>query len=330
MGHEETRRSTEDPRSSTNDTQRPTSAGEEFERLVAVMRTLRSPEGCPWDREQTLRSLTHFVLEEAYEVVDAIERGETVALQEEIGDHIFEGVFLAQVAAEEGLFTVGDSLRTVVDKLNRRHPHVFQDDGRVHDAESKERAPSADAALQRWNALKAQERAASGQTHTTLGSMPRSLPSLLRAFKIGKRAAGAGFDWEKSEDVIAKIEEEVTELRATLTEAPQNRERAEEEMGDLLFAIANLSRKLDIEPEAALRRANDKFTRRFEQLERRVTDSGRRLENMTLAQMESEWQEVKRDEHNHDETHHEGTKFEPDKDTTDHEGPRRSTKRIKQ
>src|SRR5947209_4413090 len=121
-------------------------AGNEFDRLVAVMRVLRSPEGCPWDREQTLQSLTHFVLEEAYEVVDAIERGDAAALREEIGDHIFEGVFLAQVAEDDGLFTVGDALRTVCEKLVRRHPHVFQDDGRVHDRESKERAPSADAA----------------------------------------------------------------------------------------------------------------------------------------------------------------------------------------
>src|SRR3954447_1088789 len=119
-------------------------AGDEFRRLVQVMRTLRSPEGCPWDREQTLASLTHYVLEEAHEVVDAIERGDSAALQEEIGDHIFEGVFLAQVAAEEGKFTVADSLRTVSEKLVRRHPHVFQEDGRVHDAASKERAPSAD------------------------------------------------------------------------------------------------------------------------------------------------------------------------------------------
>src|SRR6476661_2122409 len=150
----------------------------EFERLVAIMRTLRSPEGCPWDREQTLESLTHYVIEEAHEVVDAIERRDTAALQEEIGDHIFEGVFLAQVAAEDGKFTVADSLRTVADKLVRRHPHVFQDDGQVHDAASKERAPSADAALQRWNSLKAQERSDTGKAHSTLGSVPKSLPSL--------------------------------------------------------------------------------------------------------------------------------------------------------
>src|SRR5687767_8417915 len=136
--------------------------GSAFEKLVEVMRTLRSPEGCPWDRDQTFESLTHYVLEEAHEVVDAIERHDTDALREEIGDHIFEGVFLAQIAAESGQFTIDDSLTTVVAKLRRRHPHVFQEDGRVHDATSKERAPSAEAALDRWNALKAEERAGTG------------------------------------------------------------------------------------------------------------------------------------------------------------------------
>jgi ATP diphosphatase len=267
--------------------------GEAFEKLVAVMRTLRSPEGCPWDREQTLESLTHYVLEEAHEVLDAIERGDMDALREEIGDHIFEGVFLAQLTAENGLFTVDDSLLTVVAKLVRRHPHVFREDGRVHDAESKQRAPSADAALDRWNAQKAQERADSGQRHTTLGTVPRSLPSLLRAYNIGKRVASVGFEWATAKDVIAKIEEEVAELRDTLDTEPDNAARAEEEMGDLLFAIANLSRRLGIEPEAALRKANEKFTKRFNQLEENFTASGRTLDAATLDEMETEWQRIK-------------------------------------
>jgi nucleoside triphosphate diphosphatase len=268
-------------------------AGTQFEKLVEVMRTLRSPEGCPWDREQTLDSLTPFVLEEAHEVIDAIERGDMAALKEEIGDHIFEGVFLAQVAADSGSFTIEDSLRAVVEKLVRRHPHVFREDGRVHDAESKERAPTADAALERWNSLKAQERAEAGQRHSTLGSVPKGLPSLLRAYKIGKRVASVGFDWSGPADVIGKIEEEVAELRETLESEPQNTVRAEEEMGDLLFAIANLSRKLGIEPEAALRRANDKFTRRFNQLEQHFSASGRSLEAVPLEDMEAEWQRIK-------------------------------------
>jgi ATP diphosphatase len=269
---------------------------DQFDKLVAVMRTLRSPEGCPWDREQTLESLTHFVLEEAYEVADAIERGDVEALKEEIGDHIFEGVFLAQVATESGHFTVEDSLRKVVEKLLRRHPHVFQEDGRVHDAESKERAPSAEAALSRWNSLKAQERVESGQTHSMLGSLPKSLPALLRAYQLGKRAASTGFDWSGPSDVIAKIEEEVAELREVLEKETRNPTRAEEEMGDLLFAIANLSRKLGVEPETALRHANEKFTRRFEQLEQRVGASGRKLDDMSLDEMEAVWRDVKTDE----------------------------------
>jgi MazG family protein len=267
--------------------------GSAFEQLVNLMRTLRSPDGCPWDREQTLESLTHYVLEEAHEVVDAIERDDMDALREEIGDHIFEGVFLAQVAAERELFTVDDALHTVVEKLHRRHPHVFQDDGRVHDAHSKQRAPSADAALERWNSLKAQERADAGQPHTTLGTVPKSLPSLLRAYKIGKRVAGVGFDWATTKDVVAKIEEEVAELRDTLDKEPANAARAEEEMGDLLFAIANLSRTLGIEPEAALRKANEKFTKRFTRMEENFRTSGRALEGCTLEEMEAEWQKIK-------------------------------------
>jgi ATP diphosphatase len=267
--------------------------GEAFEKLVAVMRTLRSPDGCPWDREQTLASLTHFVLEEAYEVVDAIERRDMDELRGEIGDHIFEAVFLAQIAAENGAFTVEDSLRAVVEKLVRRHPHVFQQDGRVHDAESKERAPSAEAALERWNALKARERAGSGQRHSTLGTVPKSLPALLRAYKIGKRAASVGFEWTTTADVVSKIEEEVAELRETLDKEPHDTARAEEEMGDLFFAIANLSRRLGIEPEAALRKANEKFTKRFNQMEEHFERNGRHLEGATLEEMETEWQKIK-------------------------------------
>jgi len=270
--------------------------GAQFEKLVAVMRTLRSPDGCPWDREQTLASLTPFVIEEAHEVVDAIERGDMAAVKEEIGDHIFEGVFLAQIAAEAGLFTVEDSLRTIVEKLLRRHPHVFQEDGRVHDGASKERAPSAEAALGRWNALKAQEHEGSGRQHSMLGSVPKGLPSLLRAHKIGTRVAGVGFEWATTTDVVAKIEEEVAELRETLEQEPENTKRSEEEMGDLLFAIANLSRRLGIEPEAALRKANDKFTRRFTQLEQNFRAEGRDLEGATLEEMDAEWQKIKVEE----------------------------------
>jgi len=271
----------------------PPTPAEEFARLVAIMSTLRSPEGCPWDREQTFASLGQFVLEEAYEVVDAIERNDLRALCEEIGDHIFEGVFLAQIAADDGRFTVADSLKSVSDKLVRRHPHVFREDGRVHDAESKERAPSADAALSKWDTQKAAEKGEAGQAASALGELPQGLPALLKAYKLGKRAAGVGFDWAKAADVVGKIEEEVAELRETLEQEPSNAARAEEEMGDLLFAIANLSRKLGIEPEAALRKANQKFVHRFGAMEAAVNSSQRRLDEMTLDELEAEWRRAK-------------------------------------
>jgi MazG family protein len=269
------------------------SSSPQFARLVDIMATLRAPEGCPWDREQTLASLAQFVLEEAYEVVDAIEREDLDALREEVGDHIFEGVFLAQVAKDMGAFTVEDALRTVSDKLVRRHPHVFQDNGQLHDAESRHRAPSADAALSRWDAQKAADRAAEGKAPTTLGGLPRSLPALLRAYKIGKRAAAANFDWQRPADVVEKIEEEVAELRQTLRDEPDNRARAEEEMGDLLFALANLARKLGIEPEAALRHANDKFTRRFEVMEAHLRDQGQRMTELSADQLDEAWHVAK-------------------------------------
>jgi MazG family protein len=265
----------------------------EFADLVRIMATLRSPEGCPWDRDQTFESLSQYVLEEAYEVVDAIERGDLHALREEIGDHIFEGVFLAQIAADQGAFTVADALRTVTEKLVRRHPHVFKPDGQVHDAVSRERAPTADAALARWDATKAQERAASGEAPSALAGLPASLPALLRAYKIGKRAASVGFDWTTARDVVEKIDEEVAELKEALAAEPQDQARAEEELGDLLFTIANLARQLGIEPEAALRTANEKFARRFVAMERAIAASGRTMNELPLDGLEAEWRRVK-------------------------------------
>jgi MazG family protein len=269
-------------------------AAEEFAWLVEVMATLRSPEGCPWDRAQTFASLGQFVLEEAYEVVDAIERGDREALKEEIGDHIFEGVFLARIAADEGAFDVADSLRTVTAKLVRRHPHVFTDEGRVHDAQSRERAPTAQAALDRWDAQKAEERSATGARTSVLDGVPRSLPALLRAYKLGKRAASVGFDWERASQVVGKVQEEIEELRTVLADdQPDHRSRMEEELGDVLFAVANLARKLGIEPESALRRANDKFMARFMTMEQRLTEAGLDMSQMSLDALEAEWTKVK-------------------------------------
>jgi ATP diphosphatase len=275
-----------------------------FADLVRIMATLRSPEGCPWDRDQTFESLSQYVLEEAYEVVDAIERGDLDALREEIGDHIFEGVFLAQIAADQGAFTVSDALRAVTDKLVRRHPHVFKPDGQVHDAVSRERAPSADAALARWDATKAQERAAAGETPSALAGLPRSLPALLRAYKIGKRAASVGFDWTEARDVVAKIDEEVAELKQALAAEPHDHARAEDELGDLLFTIANLARQLGIEPEAALRKANEKFAERFQAMERAIVSSGKQIDELSLEQLEQEWRSIKAETS----TNHDGTK----------------------
>jgi MazG family protein len=263
-------------------------AADRFARLVDVVAALRSPQGCPWDREQTLESLRPFVLEEAYEVLQAIDAGDRVGLGGEIGDLIFEGVLLAQLAAEAGTFTVADSLQAIVEKLLRRHPHVFG---------GAARARSSQEVLGRWEALKARERRDNGEPEKTiLGSVPTTLPALLRAYEMSSRAAAVNFDWERATDVIAKIEEEVAEVRAVVDQHGSDHARLEEEIGDLLFAIANLSRKLGIEPESALRRADDKFTRRFGELERRFKSRDRSLQECTLDEMESEWGRIKRDE----------------------------------
>jgi MazG family protein len=266
----------------------PATAAGEFSRLVEIMRLLRSPNGCPWDREQTLASLAPFVLEEAHEVVEAIERGDLGDLRGEIGDLIFEGVFLAQVCAEDGRFDVADSVRHAGDKLIRRHPHVFA--ATPHPGSPEVR--SAGEVVEQWEAIKARERAdAVASTAGALDGIPRALPSLLAAHEIGTRAAAVGFDWEAATDVLAKIEEEVAELRRALTEDPP--ERAVEEMGDLLFALANLSRKLGIEPEAALRAANRKFMTRFRAVEETVERAGARMQDLPLDELERIWQQVK-------------------------------------
>ena len=264
--------------------------GAKFERLVEIMRVLRAPDGCPWDREQTPASLRPFVLEETYEVLEAIERDAPADLRDELGDYLFEAVFLAQMSAEAGQFTIGDSIDAICDKLVRRHPHVFarQPD---HDGMTSGRV------LERWEQIKAQEREAAGKPpkqRTTLSGVPKSLPGLLRAYEISDRAARVGFDWQRAADVLGKIEEEVAEVRVEVESgATGDLSRAEEEMGDLLFAIANLSRKLGIEPEAALRRANEKFTTRFDALEHAFAAAGRLLSEATLEEMEAQWQRVK-------------------------------------
>ena len=267
-------------------------AGARFDRLVQVMRTLRSPHGCPWDREQTLRSLRPYVLEETYELLDALDRGDLDGLREELGDFLYEAVFLAQIAEEEGHFAISDAVQGITDKLIRRHPHVFTPDGRPL-AEAHERM-TADDVVQKWEDLKAGERKAAGSADkTVLSGVPRTLPSLLRAYELSSRAAAVGFDWSTPGDVIEKIEEEVAELKAAAREE-RDATRVEEELGDALFALTNLARTLGVEPEAALRIANDKFQRRFEGMERAVMAQGQRLQALSLAEMEALWQEEKR------------------------------------
>jgi MazG family protein len=249
------------------------------------MARLRGPQGCPWDREQTVESLRAFVLEETHEVLDAIDRGDTDALRGEIGDLIFEGVFLAQVCADAGQFTVADSLRAITAKLIRRHPHIFDPTGRPLETPGQ--------VHQQWEQIKAKEQADAGERRAILRGLPPSLPSLLRAYEIGTRVAAVGFDWARTDDVVDKIEEEVAELRGALAESAARRE---EEMGDLLFAIANLARKLGIDPESALRKSNEKFTRRFTALEERLHAKGRSVHDAGLEEMGEEWAAVKQHE----------------------------------
>ena len=258
-------------------------AGGEFQTLVDIMARLRGPGGCPWDREQTIESLRGFVLEETYEVLDAIDRSDHDALCGEIGDLLFEGVFLAQVEADAGRFSVADSLRAISEKLIRRHPHIFDTTA------SHVRTPGQ--VVEQWEQIKAREQKDAGERRSLLKGVPKSLPSLLRAHEIGTRVAAVGFDWPRATDVLEKIEEEVAELRRAVQ--GEARDRAEEEMGDLLFSIANLARKLGIESESALRKANEKFSARFESLEHAFEARGQSIHDATLEEMEAEWGAVK-------------------------------------
>jgi len=257
-------------------------AGEAFQELVDTMARLRGPGGCPWDREQTIESLRGFLLEETYEVLDAIDRRDHDGLKGEIGDLLFEGVFLAQIEHDEARFSVTDSLKHITAKLIRRHPHVFGNAAGV---------TTPGAVVEQWEQIKSREQEGKGEKRALLAGVPKAMPALARANEISTRVAAVGFEWTRAEDVILKIEEEVAELReAALHETP---ERAEEEMGDLLFSISNLARKMGIEAESALRKANDKFTKRFTALEEVFETRGRSIHDATLDEMEAVWHEVK-------------------------------------
>jgi MazG family protein len=220
-------------------------------------------------------------------VLDAIDRADHDALRGEIGDLLFEGVFLAQLEADEGRFTVSDSLREVTTKLVRRHPHVF---GATKGVTTPGRV-TAGKVMEQWEQIKSRERKHAGEPRSVLRGMPKALPSLLSAHEISTRAAAVGFDWAKATDVVAKIEEEVAELKQAVE--GEGAARIEEEMGDLLFAMANLARKLGIEAESALRKANQKFAGRFQEMERRLDEAGRSVHDASLEEMEAIWQRVK-------------------------------------
>jgi len=273
---------------------RPSSAAaaRAFARLVDVMATLRSPNGCPWDREQTNATLRPFLLEETYEALDALDRGDLDALKGELGDVLFQCVFQSQMATEAGRFDIVDVIHAVTAKLVRRHPHVFTAAGRPLSAAQRRaaRAKTSTAVLEQWEQVKAREQAAAGEKRRLLSGVPRALPALLRAHEIGTRVAAVGFDWTRPDEVMDKIDEEVRELREALAEHPA---RAAEELGDLLFSIANLARHLGVEPESALREANDKFTDRFDRLEAHFEGGGRAVHGATAGELNEAWENVK-------------------------------------
>ena len=262
------------------------SAGDRFDRLIEIIRTLRSPKGCAWDREQTLASLRPYVLEEAYEVVEAMSLNDPAALCEELGDLLLEVVFVAQVCTEADQLTIVDATNAIIEKLIRRHPHVFGDPklGTVRELSPTE-------VSEQWDRIKTEERGGSVEPTTLLDGIPKALPSLLRASRIGNRTARVGFDWKTANAVLDKVNEEMAELDHAITS--EDRTHIEEELGDLLFTVANLARKLKVDPESALHSANQKFIRRFRAVEQQLAKRQCTLEAATTDDLEQEWKAVK-------------------------------------
>jgi tetrapyrrole methylase family protein / MazG family protein len=250
-----------------------------FDDLVQLMTRLRGPDGCPWDRKQTLPDLKPYVIEEAYEVVDAIDRNDRQALLEEVGDPLLEAVFIAEITREEGSFDVYDSITAIHDKLVRRHPHVFGDVV----------AGDAEQVLVNWEKLKSEERKA--ENKSVLSGVPRSMPALLKAARLTEKAARVGFDWRRTDDVFDKLDEEIGELREAVDSGETK--KIEDELGDLLFTIANIARKVNVNPEEALQSTNRKFMSRFESMESRVHERGQNLDQLSLEEMDQLWDEAK-------------------------------------
>jgi MazG family protein len=253
-----------------------------IDRLLAIMARLRDPQdGCPWDLEQTFETIAPYTIEEAYEVADAIERGDPEDLKDELGDLLLQVVFHARMAEEAGAFGFEDVAGAISEKMVRRHPHVFGDQTYASQADQKVG----------WETLKAQERARKGARESLLDDVPVGLPALTRAVKLSKRAAGVGFVWPSVKEVVEKLHEEVGELVAEVNAG--DLERARQELGDVLFVVANLARTLDVDPEDALRYTNAKFVRRFRYIEQQLAVRGRTPEQSDLAEMDALWDEVK-------------------------------------
>lgn len=261
-----------------------------FNELVAVMERLRAPGGCPWDREQTYASLAQYLLEECYETFDAIQEtdatGDTKNLREELGDVLLQVVFHSTIAAERGDFTIDEVVKGVTEKLILRHPHVFGED---------ELATAADV-LNNWDKLKAHEREKSGKAakekDSILDDVPVHFPALLEGLKLTKKAGKAGFDWEDVGQIFDKLNEELDELNSAI--ANDEQEKIEEEIGDLLFVVINLARKLDVEPETALKKTNRKFRARFGYIEKQLKECGRSPQESNIEEMDALWNEAKK------------------------------------
>jgi MazG family protein len=264
-------------------------AGARFLRLVEIMARLRAPGGCPWDREQTFDTIKPYTLEETYEVLDAIDRRDWRGLCEELGDLMLQAVFYAQMAAEEGKFTIADALDAINEKLVRRHPHVFGSG----DAKTPEQV------LKRWDQIKAEEKAAREESPKgLLDGVPRGQPALAEAAQISRKAARAGFDWDDLGQVMEKVREEIQEIEQA--RRGESREKVEGEVGDLLFTIVNVARFLDVDPEQALRRTNLKFRERFGKVEQSLAERGRTFEQSRaehgISEMEELWRQAKEEE----------------------------------
>lgn len=255
-----------------------------YAELLQVMARLRAPDGCPWDREQTHESLRPYLLEETYEALEAIDRGDHPELCKELGDVLLQIVFHAQLASEAGRFTMADVCQAIVDKLVHRHPHVFAD----------VRVDGSEQVLNNWEELKRQEKGDADTPHSALDGVPARLPALLRAQRVQSRASRVGFDWDQLDGPLDKVEEEFAELRREWEQGQIA--AAEEEMGDLLFALVNASRFLKINPEDALRRGVTKFERRFRAVEATFEAEGRRLSDASLEEMDAVWDRIKAQE----------------------------------